>query len=414
MIYELSNEDSMEDLSSQMAELSIGKQGNAKRTRIASLDSGHDQIVGSAFVYRLSLTGKSDEFRKHLRHLQDNPTIPSTIHRQTRIDNPTKSFVQEQRRLATKLQSSTVPWKIQYQLWSLATSGTLTATQVIRIIPQTERILTRTSLDMTAAALRRLFSQILCPGLDVEAHEFEREAIHARLGKIEVQLKKEEEMFSADERPNSSESLAMIHRAMITPSGMYLYGPDPEPMNRVLRKYPKRHEYFLRVQFCDEDGEPVRFNPRVSNDSIFHDRFKDVLENGITIVNRKFDFLGFSHSSLRAQSCWFMAPFAHDGSLMYDRMLIAQLGDFSKIRCPAKCAARIGQAFSDTPTAVTIARNVVQGMKDIQVGARVFSDGVGTISKSVMHSIWDALPEIGKSEPTCFQIRYQGQSKLQR
>lgn len=30
------------------------------------------------------------------------------------------------------------------------------------------------------------------------------------------------------------------------------------------------------------------------------------------------------------------------------------------------------------------------------------------MSRSTMHKIWEALPEMRKFKPTCFQIRYQG------
>ena len=93
---------------------------------------------------------------------------------------------------------------------------------------------------------------------------------------------------------------------------------------------------------------------------------------------------------------------------MYDRMLISDLGDFTVIRSPAKCAARIGQTFSDTPTAVRIDPRAVKIVKDVEVGPRVFSDGVGTMSKTVWHQITNGLPRKGGSPPTCFQIRYAG------
>jgi hypothetical protein len=62
---------------------------------------------------------------------------------------------------------------------------------------------------------------------------------------------------------------------------------------------------------------PVRFNGRVSNEKIHRGRFADILLNGIHIADRKYDFLGFSHSSLRAQTCWFVAPFFHNGGLVW-------------------------------------------------------------------------------------------------
>lgn len=104
------------------------------------------------------------------------------------------------------------------------------------------------------------------------------------------------------EQIRTSQNVAIIHRAKVMPSGVHLHGPEPESNNRILRKYRGQHEYFLRVQFCDEDGQPVRFNPRISNEKIYHGRFKEVLRNGINIAGRVYKFLGFSHSSLRGES----------------------------------------------------------------------------------------------------------------
>lgn len=49
------------------------------------------------------------------------------------------------------------------------------------------------------------------------------------------------------------------------------------------------------------------------------------------------------------------------------------------------------------------------GIPDVksQDGSRVFSDGVGTISRSVMEALWANLPT-EKGKPTCFQIRLGG------
>ena len=193
----------------------------------------------------------------------------------------------------------------------------------------------------------------------------------------------------------------------MTPAGIYLYGPEPESNNRVLRKYSKHHEYFIRVQFTDEDGLPVRYNSEVSNELIYT-RFRKVLNEGIGIAGRQFAFLGFSHSSLRTQSCWFVAPFIENETLLHDRMLIQGLGDFSNIRCPAKCAARIGQAFSDTPSAITLDPGVIKQMDDVKRNGRVSSDGVGTVSASLLKKTHDALPRAKGSRPTLLQIRYSG------
>lgn len=103
-----------------------------------------------------------------------------------------------------------------------------------------------------------------------------------------------------------------------------------------------------------------------------------------------------------------MAPFWHNNSLLFDRMLIQSLGDFASIRTPAKCAARIGQAFSDTRTAVKIDLQALYELPDVKNNGRVFSDGVGTISRSLLEKIWERLPKKTLPHPTCLQIRFQG------
>jgi hypothetical protein len=89
-------------------------------------------------------------------------------------------------------------------------------------------------------------------------------------------------------------------------------------------------------------------------------------------------------------------------------MIIQDLGEFSVIRSPAKCAARIGQAFSDTRTAVPIDPKIVWDAVDVERNGCCFSDGVGTMSTSLMYKIWDRLSKAPLSKPTCFQIRYRG------
>lgn len=123
-------------------------------------------------------------------------------------------------------------------------------------------------------------------------------------------------------------------------------------------------------------------------------------------------FLGFSHSSLRSQACWFMAPFTLNGELLHAKSVISRLGDFSKIRSPAKCAARIGQAFSQTFSSIKLPSEVIRTLPDVKVKNRIFSDGVGTCSQSVMKMICKEYAQSKNLNPTVFQIRYKGKHFL--
>lgn len=219
-----------------------------------------------------------------------------------------------------------------------------------------------------------------------------------------------------------SSVVEMIHSSQPTTFTLVLSEPPrfyssktdlQETMNRILRRFPNQTSYFIRVTFCDEDGGDLFFNPRVSYDQIF-DRYREVLNGGIPIAGRIYQFLGFSHSSLRSHSAWFSAPFVDDsGKLQLYGNIIKALGDFEHIEIPAKCAARIGQAFSETPTFINLTENRIRHSNIPDVKSqdgdieRVFSDGVGTISQEVLELVWPRLPR-GSLIPTCLQIRWGG------
>ena len=103
-----------------------------------------------------------------------------------------------------------------------------------------------------------------------------------------------------------------------------------------------------------------------------------------------------------------MAPFTLDTEELRASVVISRLGDFSTIRSPAKCAARIGQAFSQTFSSVSLPKGAIHFIKEVERNKRVFSDGVGTCSGSIMRKIWKEYAQSSKLKPTVFQIRYAG------
>ncbi|TVY82362.1 RNA-dependent RNA polymerase [Lachnellula suecica] len=387
------------------------------RHRLPVLDDKHKPIARCCLVYRIALArvqfspfGLLMDVREGMSQLrQAARQLPPMSDRRTDI-HIFPSYADGLKLLHRELSSPSceIPFVLKFQVQRLAQDGYLSPFTVLTLLPEFTALANRSEISVCVDATRKLFHQISFPGPETEASEFDPDTILGILLENEAQCKREGK-YLAVELARRSQNIAIIHRAKVMPSGIQVYGPEPESNNRILRKYPGQHENFLRVQFCDEDGLPVRFNPRISNDKIYHGRFKEVLRDGINIAGRVFKFLGFSHSSLRAQSCWFMAPFLHEGSLLFDRMLIQSLGDFRSIRSPAKCAARIGQAFSDTRTAVTIdhARSVY-ALPDVENEGRVFSDGVGTISMSMAKRICERLSKQILPKPTCFQIRYRG------
>jgi hypothetical protein len=397
-----------DDLVARMADLMgdhLLEGHETENYRSPGLNREHEKVSGSCLVYRVTFANISELYnqREALNRIR---AIPSMVQRSI-------SVMELSGRYSTELaafnelrspSSTNLPFAIKFQIQRLVQNGYLSPQMGCTLFGVVKDISLRSGPRVCVNAIRRLFRHIPFAGPDTDAEWFSLKNLERMLKGIEDILNRGGIFL---EQPVTSESIAIIHKASVTPTGIYLYGPEAESNNRVLRKYSNYHDYFLRVQFCEEDGQPLFFDRKASREPIF-DRFRKVLNEGIDIAGRRFSFLGFSHSSLRSQSCWFMAPFFHNGTLLFDRELIKGLGNFSTIQTPAKCAARIGQAFSDTRDAIHLAPGVVKEMPDVGRDGRVFSDGVGTISKQALEEIWAGLLAGKEKKPTVLQIRYQG------
>lgn len=101
----------------------------------------------------------------------------------------------------------------------------------------------------------------------------------------------------------------------------------------------------------------------------------------------------------------------HNGNFQTYFNIIAELGIFKQILSPARCAARIGQAFSETPYYLSLDEyNITdEDIPDVksQYGNRVFSDGVGPMSWEALQHIWGVIPQ-KKRAPTAVQFRFKG------
>ena len=224
------------------------------------------------------------------------------------------------------------------------------------------------------------------------------------------------EDHSVKTHKNQRGSKIKCHRALVTPSKIYLIGPEIEASNCVIKHFSSRASDFLRVSFVDEDWSKV--SAEVISTSIhsevfsepyrttIHQRISSFLREGISIGEKKFEFLAFSASQLRGNSIWMFAS---------DETLTAQkirnwMGSFSQIRSVSKCAARMGQLFSTSTQTVNVPISDVEVIEDIECTASgmkyCFSDGIGKISLPFAKEI---AVKCGISRtPSAFQIRYGG------
>ncbi|PKA52670.1 putative RNA-dependent RNA polymerase 2 [Apostasia shenzhenica] len=218
------------------------------------------------------------------------------------------------------------------------------------------------------------------------------------------------------------EHLNYCHRALVTPAKVYFLGPELENSNYVIKHFSAYASDFLRVSFVDEDWG------KLSSDAIstrielgfvselyktkIYNRMLSVLRDGIAIGSKQFEFLAFSASQLRGNSCWM---FASNGDVSAETIR-KWMGDFNKIRSVSKCAARMGQQFSSSFPAMPVQSKEVDIIEDIYSfsdsnsdanGVKYcFSDGIGKISLSFAEQI-SRRCGLDKT-PSAFQIRYGG------
>ncbi|KAI1815431.1 RNA dependent RNA polymerase-domain-containing protein [Poronia punctata] len=201
-----------------------------------------------------------------------------------------------------------------------------------------------------------------------------------------------------------------VRKVVITPSTMYLSSPAPEPSNRVLRKFARYGDRFLRVQFTDElvKGRIYSAPQDRKHNALFNRVFR-TLQNGIEVAGRHFQFLAFGNSQFRENGAYFFAPTEHTTC----DHIRAWMGDVAHIRVTAKYAARLGQCFSTTrPLTDSPISQSVEEIDDIERNNWCFTDGVGKISPHLAEYVAKPLRLTQKHLPSAFQFRLGGSKGL--
>lgn len=382
--------------------------GDIPWERVSSLDEDHGCFAPFAFIYRLRLKDIFDA--SMIQRLGGKHGIPEVVSRRVSLHPHRIQFEESFRELAVRMQRD-FEFPVAFQLNALFANGNLPPYAIVRLLPRVSRLVETIGTTATASIMGAFLDSLPqadpISGLDALSDESLMEILKICIRDISFGSSS---VSSAIELSNVDAGMTYVYHATITPAGCYFYGPKLEMLNRVLRKYPDHHEYFLRVIFCDEDGDQLMHEPQVNQHPIYDGQFRHYLspEHQLVIAGRSFQFLGFSSSSLRSQSCWFMAPFIFNGERLDSATVISRLGDFSRITCPGRCAARIGQAFSDTVSSIDVPEHAEVEIEDIKRDGRNFSDGVGTISQDMLEHIWAMSDKKYKLKPTVLQIRFAG------
>jgi hypothetical protein len=324
----------------------VGRQAanSIRKSRVLGLDDAHHQVAGACRVYQMRLTDGSD-LSKVRSLLQSTAKMPTQMSLATRLHYPRDSFERALRLLNTFLTDTAlygkIPWEIRFQVDRIARGGYLSPSKVFELMPAIERLWKEKGIDPVANALRKLVRRLPVPGPDT-VKRYSVKSLEDELLELADSYN-----YYAPENPyeivKRYQHINLVHRVVITPTGVYLEGPDPEPTNRVLRRYPKHTDHFIRVVLTDDDSGSVRHDPRASQRNVYDDRFRALLDRNIMIAGRAFDFFGFANSALRAHSCWFMAPLVEDGTLFIASMVLKVLGNFDEIRMRGRASPRHAQ-----------------------------------------------------------------------
>ncbi|KIX94715.1 uncharacterized protein Z520_09405 [Fonsecaea multimorphosa CBS 102226] len=380
-----------------LAALHLGPQ-TVKRFRECTLPGSDTGVVGSCLTYSMVLSTGAANLQHRIKAMTYN-RFPITMLPAMFAPQPRVGLSKQVSKLNAKVAALKCSFAWRFQIHGLWANGVLSPVEVQSLLPAMSDLLARSGESTLIAVLRRLNLQLSHNDATTDR---EQGAMQNAINSLE----QDANILLECDSSHTSQDVVSIHHVTVTPTGIYLTGPELTALNRVLRQYRAHADCFLRVLFSEEDETRIEFDRDTSNERVLQGRFLSILRNGLDIANEHFDFLGFSHSSLRSQTCWFMRPFVHDGSLLFARDLISKLGDFSAIRCPAKCAARIGQAFSETSSPVWVDPSIVKVYPDVKIGRYLFTDGCGTVSRSTWKRLRGSVR--AKDQPTSYQIRYKG------
>ncbi|TFK57359.1 RdRP-domain-containing protein [Heliocybe sulcata] len=306
-------------------------------------------------------------------------------------------------------------WKVAFQVEALMRGLSLDTTEILSLRACIESAMQQNGEDHTSRFLRYFGVQVkdsLSPFLGSgEAKETVEECFQRSLKEF-----LEQERSGRPKAPISNDTFQCLH-IKVTPTTMYLEGPFPEVSNRVMRWYPRHHDYFVRVTFVEESLLQFRWDREVDGREFVTRRVGGLLKGGLPVAARLMKFLAYSQSALKEHAVWFMLPFSD----VTPEAIVRRIGTFDAelMRCPSRYGARISQAFTATDGSITVeAEEIILNYPDIIRHGHCFTDGIGTMSRELCKEIWDELVRRRRRArrgrrnaddcPRAYQIRLMG------
>ena len=185
--------------------------------------------------------------------------------------------------------------------------------------------------------------------------------------------------------------------------------------NRIIRRYVKFKDHFLRIIFVDENFGSIL--QATDSEKLIDGRVRQLVRDGIVVAGHKFIFLAYSNSQLREQGCWFYCEERMAEQPPSAEEIRRDMGQLDHIRIVSKHAARLGQGLSSSIGTVSLRHDQVEShYQDVERNGFCFSDGVGIMTRELALEAANHLKqkeEYGVSRkdrdpPSAFQIRFKG------
>ena len=301
--------------------------------------------------------------------------------------------------------------RVAYQLDKLLRNGLYSPTVLEILKSNTRRLIKCYNVEFAA----RVFGSLAATSRQVQVRDRNTKCLLGS-AKLQQRIEAEEQRLKRQDAtqvdPLAAQTVttatAQVYHVTITPTRVLLDGPFMDASNRVLRLFAEFGSHFVRVAFCDEDGDrfPVSRHDLdgIDSESFVHERIGDPLKYGIAIAGRKFEALAWSGSGLGSHHCWFVTAFTDKEGKLWDAERIRQsLGNFRQVESqPARFGARLSQAFSATSSTIKInddwVKIVDDDYSDVYMPSNgrekkryLLTDGVGEISRPLLNDIWREL-----------------------
>ncbi|KAJ7630644.1 RNA-directed RNA polymerase 2 [Roridomyces roridus] len=387
-------------------ELSLA--GTELRQRLSHLPlSGHDRVAPFTSLALRLVCGNTNDLGIFRRLAK---TARISLH-DTEVQSEGRGLFSADILEQVEARISALRWNVAFQVEKIFRNLCVDGQELLTIIPRIRDMIDLHGRTYTTTFLRHFgpLVQFWYPDYD----SIRLQSIEEYFDQVHDDFEKLVKAPSLD--PTDNSVFQSLH-VTITPTTIYLDGPFRS--NRVIRRYLKHQDCFLRVCFVDEGNLQYRWDRELDCVAFTRRRVGEFLiDKGLTIAGRLFKFLAYSQSALKEHAVWFVRPFkGPDGLTVTEETIIAGLGNFEPLRnCPARYAARISQAFTATDSTSVEVEEIIR-IPDISTPNEkyVFTDGVGTMSLELARSIWAELKASrrrnrrAKHAPRALQIRFQG------